>query len=72
MNVYKLSDKTSTVQGSNSQRVSLGDIKNLKDSYRIGKKQKSGRSQVYIKLTQSNDVFSRKHLLKYFCLKFQI
>ena len=42
---------------------------NLKERYRIGKKQKSWRPQIYIKLTQSNDDDSRKHPLKYFCLK---
>ena len=41
----------------------------IKERYRIGKKQKSWRSQIYIKLTRSNDD-SRKHPLKYFCLKF--
>ena len=44
----------------------------LKERYRIGKKQKSWRSQIYIKLTRSNDDDSRKHPLKYFCLKCHI
>ena len=42
---------------------------NLKERYRIGKKRKSWRSQIYIKLTQSNEDDSRKHPLKHFCLK---
>ena len=44
----------------------------LKERYRIGKKQKSWRSQIYIKLTQSNDDDSWKHPLKYICLKCHI
>jgi hypothetical protein len=45
---------------------------NLKECYRIGKKQKLWRSQIYIKLTRSNDDDSRKHPMKYFCLKCHI
>ena len=44
----------------------------LKERYRIGKKQKPWRSQIYIKLTWCNDDDSRKYPLKYFCLKFHI
>ena len=47
----------------------------LKGGYRIGKKKprkKFLRSQIYIKLTRSNDDDSRKHPLKYFCLKCHI
>ena len=44
----------------------------LKEQYRIGKKQKLWRSHIYIKLTRSNDDDSRKHPLKYFCLKLHI
>ena len=44
----------------------------LKERYRIGKKQKSWRSQFYIKLTRSNDDDSWKHPLKYFCMKCHI
>ena len=40
-----------------------------KACYRIGKKQKSWRSQINIKLTRSNDDDSWKHPLIYFCLK---
>ena len=42
----------------------------LEERYRIGKKQKSWRWQIYIKLTRSKEDESRKHPLKYFCLKF--
>ena len=42
------------------------------ERYRIGKKTKSWSSQIYIKLTPSNDDDNRKHPLKYFCLKFHI
>ena len=41
----------------------------LKEHYRIGIKQKWWKSQLYIKLTRSNDDDSRKHPLKYVCLK---
>ena len=44
----------------------------LKERYRINKKQKSWRSQIYMKLTRSNDDNSRKHPLKYFRLKCHI
>ena len=47
----------------------------LKGGYRIGKKKTRKiyfRSQIYIKLTLSNDDDSRKHPLKYFCLKCHI
>ena len=44
----------------------------LKERYIIGMKQKSWRPQIYIKLTRSNDDDSRKHPLKYFCLKSRI
>ena len=44
----------------------------LKERYWIGKKTKSWRSQIYIKLIRSNDDDSRKHPLKYFCLKCHI
>ena len=39
-----------------------------KERYRIGNKQKPWRSQIYIKLTRSNNDDSRKYPLKYFCL----
>ena len=41
----------------------------LKECYRIDKKQKSWRSQIYIKFTRSSDDDSWKHPMKYFCLK---
>ena len=44
----------------------------LKEHYRICKKTKSWGSQIYIKLTRSDDDNSRKHPLKYFCLKCHI
>ena len=44
----------------------------LKERFRIGKKQKPWRSQIYIKLTRSNDDDSWKHPLKYFSLKCHI
>ena len=44
----------------------------LKERYRIGKKQKSWRSQIYIKHTRSNDDDSWTHPLKYFRLKCHI
>ena len=47
-------------------------IRWLKERYRVGKKQKSWRSQIYIKITRSNDVGSRNHPLKYFSLNFHI
>ena len=66
----------------------MRDVKFLKERYRVGKKRNreyhrftkslhclmmiSWRSQLYIKLTRSNDDGSRKHLLKYFSLKFHI
>ena len=37
--------------------------------FRIGRKKTCLRSQIYTKITQSNDYDSRKHLLKYFSLK---
>ena len=40
--------------------------------YRIGKKKSCLRSQIYIKLKLSNGDDSRKHPLKYFCLKCHI
>ena len=43
----------------------------LKERYRIGLKQNSWWSQIYIKLTSTNDDDSRKHTLKYFCLKWR-
>ena len=46
--------------------------KTLKELYRIGKKHKSWRSQINIKLTRSNGDDSRKHPFKYFCLKFHL
>ena len=49
-----------------------GSIYPLKEHYRIGKKQKLWRSQIYIKLTRSNDDDSWKHPLKYICLKCHI
>ena len=41
-----------------------------KEHYRTDKKKKTClRSQIYIKLTKSNDDDSEQHPLKYFCLK---
>ena len=50
----------------------LYNTRYLKERYRISKKQKSWRSQIYIKLTRSNDDDSWKHPLNYFCLKCHI
>ena len=44
----------------------------IKERYRICKKQKSWRSQINIKLTRFNDEYSRKHAMKYYCLKCHI
>ena len=52
--------------------LSLWERLCLKEHYRIGKKQKSWRSQIYIKLTRTKDDDSWKHPLKYFCLKCHI
>ena len=44
----------------------------LKERYSIGKNKTCLRSQIYIKLTRSNDNDSRKHPLKFVCMKYII
>ena len=52
------------------RRTSFVLLNALKEHYRIGKK--SWRSQIYIKLTRSNNGDGKKHPLKYLCLKCHI
>ena len=49
--------------------MGISSWRSLKERYRIGKKQKSWRSHFYIQLRRSSDDDSRKHPLKYLCLK---